>query len=293
MKRPKLAIAPYRRHELRKGVYRFRKNTLSMVGLIIIVGMVLMAALAPWITPYPSDATSFATNFPIAFQPPSWAHWFGTDDAGRDMFTRVVFGTQVDLIVAAAVQAVVIAIGLPIGLISGYVGGRLRDIILAISRVFITIPPLILALVAVTAFKPDLAVAALVVTLAWWPWYTELVDGIVVSLKQEQFVEASRTLGKPSFRIILEDIMPNTLPTMIVKATLDIGFVVILLSTLSFLGVGAQEPTPSWGTMISRSRLYLPGSWWISAFPGLFIFLAVLGFSLLGDGLRDLFDVQL
>jgi len=293
MKRPKLAIAPYRRHELRKGVYRFRKNTLSMVGLIIIVGMVLMAALAPWITPYPSDATSFATNFPIAFQPPSWAHWFGTDDAGRDMFTRVVFGTQVDLIVAAAVQAVVIAIGLPIGLISGYVGGRLRDIILAISRVFITIPPLILALVAVTAFKPDLAVAALVVTLAWWPWYTELVDGIVVSLKQEQFVEASRALGKPSFRIILEDIMPNTLPTMIVKATLDIGFVVILLSTLSFLGVGAQEPTPSWGTMISRSRLYLPGSWWISAFPGLFIFLAVLGFSLLGDGLRDLFDVQL
>jgi len=293
MKRPKLAIAPYRRYELRKGLYRFRKNTLSMVGLVIIVGMVLMAVLAPWITPYPGDATSFATHFPIAFQPPSWAHWFGTDDAGRDMFTRVVFGTQVDLIVAAGVQAVVIAIGLPIGLISGYVGGRLRDIILAISRVFITIPPLILALVAVTAFKPDLAVAALVVTLAWWPWYTELVDGIVVSLKQEQFVEASRTLGKPSFRIILEDIMPNTLPTMIVKATLDIGFVVILLSTLSFLGVGAQEPTPSWGTMISRSRLYLPGSWWISAFPGLFIFLAVLGFSLLGDGLRDLFDVQL
>lgn len=293
MKSPTVKPESRRRYELRKGLYRFRKNALSMVGLLIIVTLLLFAVLAPWITPFPGDATSFATNFPNAFQPPSSTHPFGTDDAGRDVFTRVIFGARVDLIVGIGVQALVVLVGLPIGLIAGFKGGKLRSVILSVSRVFITIPPLILALVAVTAFKPDIGIAALVVTLAWWPWYTELIDGLVVSLKQEQFVEASRSLGKSSIRIIFEDILPNALPTVIVKATLDIGFVIILLATLSFLGVGAQEPTPSWGTMISRSRTYLPANWWTSVFPGVFIFLAVLACNFLGDGLRDLFDVQL
>lgn len=273
-------------------MYRFRKNKLSIVGLIIVFAMCFMALFADFIAPYPEDAKG-ATNFPKKFQPPSLEHPFGTDAAGRDILSRVIFGSRISLISAVTVQIMVVTIGLLTGTIAAYVGGWVNAIIMRIADIFLIIPPLALAMVAIATFEPSMEIAILAVALAWWPWYTRLVQGEVLSIKQELFVESSRAMGKSSLRLIYEDILPNLRSVILVKATLDIGFIVIFTSSLSFLGLGARPPTPAWGTMISIGRKFLPDIWWPSTFPGLFIFITVLGFILLGDGLRDVFDVKI
>ena len=275
----------------KRGFHRFKRNPLSLIGLIIILILSFMAIFADHISPFPEDSKG-AVNFKKRFQPPSSEHLFGTDEAGRDVLSRTIYGARISLFTSILIQILVTIIGVFLGMTAGYFGGLVGSIIMRTSDVFISIPPLILAMIATTEFKPSLGIGMIAVCLAWWPWKTRLIYSLVLKIKEEQFIEASHIIGKNPLRIIFQDILPNLTSVIFVKSTLDMAFVILSTSSLSFLGLGAQPPIPEWGTIISSGRKYLPDYWWVSTFPGIFIFLAVLGFCLVGDGLRDLFDVE-
>ncbi len=281
-----------RREEWRRAWHRFRASTLSLVGLGIILLMVGAAALAPLIAPYPHHAGAFV-DFTHTFRPPSRAYLFGTDDIGRDILSRVIFGARISLSIGSIVLAIALLIGVPLGLIAGYWTGWWSSLIMRVTDVFLAIPSIVLALAVTAVLKPNLTNAMIAIAFTWWPWYTRLVYGEVLSVKQEAFVEASRSVGASPWRVTFREILPNIWSPVIVKLTLDMGFVILVETGLSFLGLGAQPPTPAWGTMIAEGRIYMPGIWWLATFPGLAIFVTVLGFNLLGDGLRDVFDVQI
>lgn len=281
-----------RAREWRKMWFRFRQSTLSLVGLAIVAAIVLAAIFAPAVAPFPQHAGVFV-DFDRGLQPPSPRNWLGTDDAGRDILSRILFGARISLTLGGVVLIIAVGLGVPLGLIAAYWGGRLGDVIMRITDVFLAVPPIALALAVTAALRPTLTNAMIAIAFAWWPWYTRLVYGQVLSLKEQQFVEASRGLGASRWRIAFREILPNAWSPIIVKVTLDMGFVILTGAGLSFLGLGAQPPTPEWGTMIAEGRTYLPGVWWAATFPGLAIFVAVLGFNLLGDGLRDVFDVEI
>lgn len=281
--------------DLDRVVYRFRQNPMSVVGLAIILAFVLIAVFAPWIAPYPSDAGYAgepAVHFDQKFESPSAEHLFGTDQAGRDIFSRVLFGTRLSLKIGVVVLAAAVSIGVPVGLVAGYVGGGISMALMRITDVFLSVPPLVLALSVSVALEASLTNAMLAIAAVWWPWYARLTYGEVLSVKKETYVEASRGIGASSARTIFRDILPNVLAPITVKMSLDMGYAILVASALGFLGLGAQPPTPEWGTMVSQGRDYLPAQWWYSTFPGLAIFLIVLGFNFLGDGLRDMFDVE-
>ncbi|MFC3959146.1 ABC transporter permease [Halovivax cerinus] len=276
-------------------VYRFRQNPASVLGLGIILFLVLVALFAPVIAPYPQDAGyggDPAVHFDQQLEPPSAEHVFGTDNSGRDIFSRVVFGTRLSLRIGAAVLGFAIGVGVPVGLIAGYMGGPVSVGLMRLADVFLAVPPLVIALTVSVALEPSLQNVMIALAVVWWPWYARLVYGEVISVKEEAFVEASRGIGASTPRIVLREILPNVLAPITVKFSLDMGYAIIIGAGLGFLGLGAQPPTPEWGTMISQGRAFLPGSWWYSTFPGLAIFLAVLGFNFLGDGLRDMFDTE-
>lgn len=276
-------------------IYRFRQNPTSLLGLSIILALVLVAMFAPFIAPYPQDAGyqgDPAVHFDQKLEEPSLEHPFGTDAAGRDIFSRVIFGTRLSLSIGITVLAFAIGVGVPIGLVAGYMGGPVSVGLMRITDVFLSIPPLVIALTVSVALEPSLRNVMIALSVVWWPWYTRLVYGEVLSVKEEAFVEASRGIGASTPRTILREILPNVLAPISVKFSLDMGYAIIIGAGLGFLGLGAQPPTPEWGTMISQGRVYLPGSWWYSTFPGFAIFLAVLGFNFLGDGLRDMFDTE-
>jgi peptide/nickel transport system permease protein len=268
---------------------------MSVVGLGLILVFVLIAVFAPWIAPYPQDAGYAgepAVHFDQKFEPPSSEHLFGTDQAGRDIFSRVLFGTRLSLQIGVVVLAAAVSIGVPVGLVAGYLGGGVGMALMRVTDVFLSVPPLVLALSVSVALEPTLTNAMLAIAAVWWPWYARLTYGEVLSVKKETYVEASRGVGATSFRTIFRDILPNVLAPITVKMSLDMGYAILVASALGFLGLGAQPPIPEWGTMVSQGRDYLPRQWWYSTFPGLAIFLIVLGFNFLGDGLRDIFDVE-
>lgn len=281
-----------RSREWRKMWFRFRQSMMSLVGLGIVAAVILAAVLAPALAPFPRHAGVFV-DFDRTLTAPSPRNWLGTDDAGRDIFSRILFGARISVTLGLLVLAIAVAVGVPLGVIAGYWGGRPGDLIMRVTDVFLAVPPIALALAVTAALRPTLTTAMIAIAFAWWPWYTRLVYGQVLSLKEQQFVEASRGLGAGPWRIAFREILPNAWSPIIVKVTLDMGFVILTASGLSFLGFGAQAPTPEWGTMIAEGRAYLPGAWWAATFPGLAIFVTVLGFNLLGDGLRDVFDVEI
>lgn len=281
--------------DLDRLVYRFRQNPMSVLGLAIILGLVLVAILAPWIAPYPADAgyqDQPAVHFDRKFESPSANYLFGTDQAGRDIFSRVIFGTRLSLSIGVVVLTLAMAIGIPVGLLAGYLDGPMSALLMRITDVFLSIPPLVLALTVSVALEPNLTNAMIAISVVWWPWYARLVYGEVLSVKEEAFVEASRAIGASTPRIVFKEILPNVIAPITVKFSLDMGYAILVGASLGFLGLGAQPPTPEWGTMVSQGRIYMPTQWWFSTFPGLAIFLAVLGFNFLGDGLRDVLDVE-
>lgn len=278
--------------EWRRLWFRFRQSTLSLVGLGIVLAVALAAVFAPVLAPYPGHAGS-VVDFDRTLQPPSARNLLGTDDAGRDILSRILFGARISVTLGVVVLAIAVAVGVPLGLVAGYRGGAVGNVIMRVTDVFLAVPPIALALAVTAALRPNLTNAMVAIAFAWWPWYTRLVYGQVLSLREAPFVEAARGLGAGPWRIAVREILPNAWSPIIVKATLDLGFVILTASGLSFLGLGAQAPTPEWGTMIAEGRGYLPGAWWAATFPGLAIFLTVLGFNLLGDGLRDVFDVEI
>ena len=275
--------------ELRRYVRAYSRSASSMLGLVIVALFVLVAAVGPWIVPYPEDARG-AVHLDRKLQPPSAAHWFGTDEVGNDVYTRVVLGAGVSLQIGLIITVVAALLGVPLGVIAGHVRGRIGEVIMRVTDVFLSVPALVLALAVVGALGPGIVNAMIALSLVWWPGYVRLVQGKTLALGQETFVEAARAGGAGRLRIVLVHLLPNCVSPIVVKASMDMGSAILAAASLGFIGLGAQPPYPEWGAMISHGRNYLPTWWWYSAFPGLAIYLTVLGFNLVGDGLRDLLD---
>lgn len=277
------------RYELDKKWYRFKRSPLSLIGLIIVLIVIVLAVGADSLVPYPQHAGLY-TNFPEAFQPPSLKHPFGTDEMGRDVFSRTIFGFRYSLMMAVIVLSLVVLPGSVLGLIAGYYYGRwIETVIMRIADIFIAVPPLILALAICAVLTPSVINAMIAITLMWWPWYTRMTYNLASSIRNEYFVIASELIGARTFHIIFKEIMPNCLGAILTKATLDVAWVILIGASLSFVGLGAQPPTPDLGTMVAEGARHLPQYWWISIFPAMAISVIILGFNFLGDGIRDMF----
>ncbi len=275
--------------EFRMSFFLLNRNRLQRVSLIVIIILMLLAIFAPFIAPYPGHAIS-DTNPDDKLQPPSSKYWFGTDELGRDMLSRVIYGTRISLQTALIAVGIALLIGVPLGAIAGGLGGVMDEIIMRITDVFLSFPPLLLAIAIAAFLGPNLRNAMLSIAISWWPWYTRIIRGQAVSIRERQFVRAARAIGTPKSRIIFKHILPNTFAPVIVQASMDIGGVILTIAALSFLGLGAQPPTPEWGLLISTSRTYFLNAWWYSTFPGVAIFITVLVFNLIGDGIREVLD---
>jgi peptide/nickel transport system permease protein len=269
--------------------YVIRKNSLSMLGLFGLTLLFIIALIAPYIAPYPEDALG-VTHPEKVFLPPSLEHPFGTDDLGRDIFSRVLYGTRIELTIGLIVIFLSLIIGLPLGVISGYFGGFIGEFIMRITDMFLSFPPLLLALAISVSLGPSLTNAMIAIAIAWWPWYSRLAYEQTISIREKQFIEAAKAAGISEFRILFYHILPNCLTPLIVQASMDLGSVILTAASLSFLGLGAQPPQPEWGLMCNIGRIYFLTSWWIATFPGLAIVVTVLILNLLGDGLRDVLD---
>jgi peptide/nickel transport system permease protein len=270
--------------------YKFRRNKLSLVGLGAIMAVVFIAIFAPWLSPYPSSSGLYV-NFAAAGQPPSWTHLLGTDEIGRDILSRIMFGFRYSLMLMAVVLSICVVPGVVLGLIAGYYNGRrVSTLIMRLADIFVAVPPLLLALSVASVLTPSAINAMLAVSVAWWPWYTRLVYSSSSSIRNEDFVRAAELVGASKWHIMFKEILPNTLGSILTKVTLDCGWVILIGAALSYVGLGAQAPTPDLGTMISEGSSYLPAQWWISIFPAFAIVIVILGFNLLGDGINDMFS---
>ncbi|MCD6400528.1 MAG: ABC transporter permease [Anaerolineales bacterium] len=265
------------------------RDPLSLLSTVIIILFILMAIFAYQIAPYPEEGAgkTHATNTMLV---PSQEHWLGTDRFGRDVLSRVIVGSRSALIVPIGVVVFAILIGAPLGAIAGYNGGWIDEVIMRVTDLFLAFPFLLLAMAITAALGRGLNHAALAMIISWWPWYTRLVRGVTISLKQRAFVEAARAVGVRDSVIILRHILPNIISPILVQATVDLGTVILAMGGLAFIGLGTQPPKPDWGLMISDGRSYILKQWWLSTFPGLAIFIVVLAFNLIGDTLRDIFD---
>jgi peptide/nickel transport system permease protein len=270
--------------------YKFSRNRLSIVGLVAIGAVVFVAVFAPWISPHPASAGLYV-NFNAAGLPPSLVHPFGTDEYGRDVLSRLMFGFQYSLELVVVVLSIDVVPGVVLGLIAGYFINRwFSTVIMRVADVFIAVPPLILALSVASILKPGGINAFLAIALAWWPWYTRLVYSSASSIRNEDFVRAAELVGASPTHIMFKEILPNILGSILTKVTLDGGWAILIGAALSYVGLGAQAPTPDLGTMISDGAAYLPAQWWISMFPALAIVVVILGFNLIGDGVNDMFS---
>lgn len=282
------ALKP-RWREFRLRFHLLNKNSLVRIALIVILVEVIIAIVAPWIAPH-SAAIRGATEPSHKLLPPSATYFFGTDELGRDIFSRVLYGTRISLGAAFVTVALALLIGVPLGALAGSLGRVVDDVIMRITDIFLSFPSLLMAIAIAAFLGPSLRNAMLACAISWWPWYTRIIRGQAISIRERQFVRASRAIGTPTRKIIFSHILPNCLGPIIVQASLDFGGVILTVSALSFLGLGAQAPTPEWGLMINTSRNYFLGAWWYMLFPGLAIVITVLVFNLLGDGLREILD---
>jgi peptide/nickel transport system permease protein len=281
-----------RRENLGRSWYKFSRNPMSVVGLVMVVSLILIAIFAPFVAPYPKHAGPF-TDFHNAKIPPGLRYFFGTDVIGRDVLSRIIFGLRSSLLMGVVVLALVVPPGVMLGLVAGYFQDTWIDtVIMRITDIFLAVPPLILALAVASVLKPNLWNGMLAVSLMWWPWYTRLVYGRAVALRNEYYVSAAEVTGASTAHILFREILPNTLSPILTKMSIDIAWVIIIGSMLSFVGLGVQPPEPSLGTMIADGSRYLPDQWWIAVFPALAIVLIVLGFNLMGDGVRDMFGAE-
>jgi peptide/nickel transport system permease protein len=261
------------------------------MGLVIIGLLVCTALFAPYMAPFPEDVS--ATHAAHRLRAPSWTHPLGTDTLGRDIYSRVLFGGRITLMVSFAVVGACLLIGVSTGLVAGYCDNIASHLIMRTADIFLAVPRVILALAMAQALGPSLPNLILALTVTYWPWFTVIVAAEAKSVKTSTFVEATEALGVGTSRTVLGHILPNMLSPIIVRATLSMGTTIMTAAVLGFLGMGAQPPTPEWGSMIAEARLYLPDAWWYALAPGLAIFFVVMGFNLLGDSLRDLLDPRL
>jgi ABC-type dipeptide/oligopeptide/nickel transport system permease subunit len=277
------AAAPKRRS---RGLAKFLRNKGAVVGAVLVLGFVLLAVFAALVSGQDPLQTSFLT----IRKAPSAAHWLGTDDLGRDIFTRLAYGARASLSAGVISVAIAVAVGVPFGLMAGYYGGLVDGAISRATEAMLAIPFLILAIALAAFLGPSLSNAMIAIGLSAMPLFIRLTRGQVLSVKTEDYVEGARSIGLPDRWIIIRYILPNVLPPLIVQATLTIATAIIAEASLSFLGLGQQPPSPSWGSMLNTAKNFMSQAPWMSIFPGGAIFLVVLGFNLLGDGLRDALD---
>jgi peptide/nickel transport system permease protein len=275
-----------------RGINLILKNPLTTFGLVIIFILIMTSFLAPFLAPYPDQGRGLS-NLGERLAAPNTKHLLGTDYLGRDILSRIIFGARVSLRAAIVVVLIVMSIGAPLGLIAGYFGGKVDEIIMRFADMILAFPSLLLAVAIIASLGPSLLNALIAICIPWWPWYTRLMRSQVISLKEVQFVESARAIGASRWRIMFRHILPNCISPIIVQATLDMGFIILILAGLGFLGLGTQPPTADWGVMVSDGREFFMKQWWISTFSGAAIFLTVLAFNLVGDGIREALDPKI
>ncbi|MEX3933718.1 ABC transporter permease [Paraburkholderia phymatum] len=270
----------------RRGLVRFMRNRAAVFGALLVALVVVMAVFAPWLTQYDPVQASFMT----VRQAPSPAHWFGTDELGRDVLSRLLYGARASLLAGLVSVGIAVVLGVPLGLLAGYFGKLVDGAISRVADALLSIPFLILAIALSAFLGPSLTNAMAAIGISAMPRFIRLTRGQAISVKAEEYVEGARAIGLDHPRIILRYILPNVLPPIIVQASLTVASAIIAEASLSFLGLGQLPPSPSWGSMLNTAKDFVSQAPWMSIFPGIAIFLAVLGFNLLGDGLRDALD---
>lgn len=265
---------------------RMLRNPLTAVGLFLILVLLILTLAAPLLT----SINPGAVNVPARFLPPSPEHPFGTDELGRDLFSRVLYGGRLSLPAPFEVVVMALIVGSLIGAVAGYLGGFADEVLMRLTDLFLAFPGIVLALAIAAAVGPGLTTVIAAVAVVSWPWYARLMRSQVVSVRTREYVEAGRALGAGDLHLLRRHIIPNSMTPVLTQATMDIGYTLLTIAGLSFLGLGAQPPTPEWGALLSVGRSYVGDQWWYSTFPGLAIFTAVTGFVLLGDGIRETLD---
>lgn len=270
---------------------RLKRNKMAVLGLVILIVLVLLALFADVIANY--DNVVIKQNLAHRLQGPSAAHWLGTDEFGRDIFARLIHGTRVSLQVGIVAVGISIVIGGILGAVAGYYGGKLDNIIMRIMDIFLAVPSILLAIAIVSALGPSIINLMLAISISSVPSYARIVRASVLSIRDQEFIEAAKAIGASNTRIIFRHIIPNSLAPVIVQATLGVASAILSTAGLSFIGLGIQPPAPEWGSMLSGGRQYLRYAWWVTTFPGVAIMITILSLNLLGDGLRDALDPRL
>jgi peptide/nickel transport system permease protein len=263
-----------------------KRNPLAVSGVIVVIALILMAIFASWL----AGQSPYAQLLTARLEPPSLDHWFGTDELGRDIFARIIYGSRITLLIIFLVSIVVLPVGLLIGTLAGYFGGVLDMFLMRITDIFLAFPRLVMALAFAAALGPGIENAVLAISITAWPPYARLARAETMTIRRSDFILATRMQGASAMRIIWSHIVPLCLPSVIVRLTLDMAGIILIAAGLGFLGLGAQPPAPEWGLMVSSGRSYLLDQWWVATIPGIAIFIVSFGFNLLGDGLRDVFD---
>ncbi len=275
--------------EIRYTIYQISRKPLMVFGFSIVLLLVIVAIAAPYIVPY----DPIAIDLDNRLMPPSSQHWFGTDEVGRDILSRIIMGSRISIQIGVFVIVTAATIGSLVGAASGFIGRKVDTVIMRVMDIILAFPSLVLAMALAAALGPSLLNSMLAIAFVKIPVYARLARGQALSLKEREYVEASRSFGGPNSWIIWKHILPNSLSPIIVQTTMGMGEAIILAASLSFIGLGAQPPVPEWGAMISVGRKYLIEQWWYVTFPGLAIMVVVLGFNIFGDGLRDILDPRL
>jgi peptide/nickel transport system permease protein len=265
---------------------RIVSSPLTVFGFLVVAILLISALFAPYIASH----DPLEVNIVNKLQPPSKEHIFGTDEVGRDIFSRIVFGTRISLKIGFLVVVLSFPVGTILGAIAGYFGGIVDQLIMRTTDIFLSFPGIILAMSIAAALGPSIENVLLALVIVWWPWYTRIVRSSVLAIKNSEFIESARAMGANPLHILFKEVLPNSIAPASIQASLDFGFVILAAAGLSFIGLGAQPPSPEWGAMLSSSREILREAWWAATFPGLAILFTVLGFNLLGDGLRDILD---
>ena len=276
------------------GCFLLRKlieDRVALLGSILILLLILTAIFAPWLATFPEDVAEFHPQNRLLG--PDGVFWFGTDRMGSDIYSRILFGARITIAIALIAISVSVLIGVPIGLIAGYYHGWFSDMLMRISDIFLAVPQIVLAIAIAQTLGPSIENVILALSATYWPFWTRLVYAETRATQKETFVEANIALGASPARVMIMHILPNISGSIIVRTTIGMGGTILTAATLGFLGLGAPAPSPEWGRMISESREFLPEAWWYATAPGVAIFLVVMGFNLLGDGLRDILDPRI
>jgi peptide/nickel transport system permease protein len=268
------------------GLLQFQQNRLALIGLIIIAALIFISVFAPLIAPF----DPIITNLAARLQPPSTTFFLGTDEVGRDIFSRIIWGSRLTLYVIGLVAIIAAPVGIVVGTISGYFGGFIDTVLMRITDIFLAFPKLILALAFVAALGPGIENAIIAISITSWPPYARIARAETITIRNSDFIKAIRLQGASSFRIITKHIMPLCLSSLIVRITLDMAGIILTAAGLGFLGLGAQPPSPEWGAMTSSGRAFILDHWWVITMPGTAIFIVSLAFNLFGDGLREVLD---